>query len=910
MLAASLRPTVRKFYFKITSSHTDQDQLNASLLLGSKFMKRIYASAFLLSSLLFSSLPLAAQRTMREPRKSVESGRTKTKIPATTEFASTRAYTDGSAAYLKWEMAVERNNFGFNIYRIDGDGKNLANNEIVGGSSLLFGSEPVYGETYSFVDPLGRDGSVYMIESVSNDGVTITSTKFAPQFVADLTKVDGFEVEIQRRAAQSLNRHSIEATLSPPKSLISEIEAAITAPDPTSHRWVVTQPGVRIGVKQVGMHRVLREELAIGGFDVNSDHTQWQLYLQGNEQAIRVGPNGEYIEFMGKGIDTPESDTQTYFLINGPSLGKRILIRSGRLGTSTVRAPNYDQTFLLKERTNFSNNIRNGDAENFWGRAVTPTGTTLPFTLTGVDFDKPTVTMNLKMQGISSGIHQVQLTLNGNPLTVATGGGPFPYSLVQTIPTSFLVEGANTLHMQSTTTGDNSFFDTLELSFSRKHVADQGSARFYTQTNKSAMLTGFTSSNLRVIDTTFANDPQEIIGLTPLESAGTFSLNIPAGRARVFHVFEAGTINSAVSIAPYETELLGSPTHGAELIVITHKNFQAEAAGWANYRAGQGVSVKVVDATEIFDEFNYGVLSADSIKSFLGYAKANWQTTPAYVLFIGDATYDPRRYLGFPDYNFVPTKMINTIFSETASDEFLADFNNDGLAELAVGRIPGRTIEQISIAMSKMVRWEANLTAPSARGTLFAYDLPIGYDFEGMSNRIRNELPAGTPATMVGRGDTEAQASLLTAVNSGKYIVNYSGHGSATAWAATSFFSSNNVTCTDGQTHCVNNPNSESLFTMLTCLNGFFISPTPSGGSLAEALLFSDNGGAVAAWASTGLTTPDVQEVMAKRFYNRIGAGTIPRLGDLIRDAKTIIPGGTDVRLSWTLIGDPMLKVR
>ncbi|MBL8066779.1 MAG: hypothetical protein JNM34_13160, partial [Chthonomonadaceae bacterium] len=75
-------------------------------------------------------------------------------------------------------------------------------------------------------------------------------------------------------------------------------------------------------------------------------------------------------------------------------------------------------------------------------------------------------------------------------------------------------------------------------------------------------------------------------------------------------------------------------------------------------------------------------------------------------------------------------------------------------------------------------------------------------------------------------------------------------------------------------------------------------------------LLFSNNGGGVAAWASTGLTTPDVQEVMAQRFYNQLGAGNIPRMGDLIRDAKSTIPGGIDVRLSWTLIGDPMLKVR
>jgi hypothetical protein len=97
------------------------------------------------------------------------------------------------------------------------------------------------------------------------------------------------------------------------------------------------------------------------------------------------------------------------------------------------------------------------------------------------------------------------------------------------------------------------------------------------------------------------------------------------------------------------------------------------------------------------------------------------------------------------------------------------------------------------------------------------------------------------------------------------------------------------------------------MFTMLTCLNGFFHNLTAN--SLAESLIFAENKGAIAAWASTGLTTPDVQEVMGQRFYTKVGTGEIQRLGDLINDAKTVIPGGMDVRLSWALLGDPMLKM-
>jgi hypothetical protein len=79
---------------------------------------------------------------------------------------------------------------------------------------------------------------------------------------------------------------------------------------------------------------------------------------------------------------------------------------------------------------------------------------------------------------------------------------------------------------------------------------------------------------------------------------------------------------------------------------------------------------------------------------------------------------------------------------------------------------------------------------------------------------------------------------------------------------------------------------------------------------MAEALLNSTTGGAVASWASTGTTTPDIQQIMGVHFYNQVVAGQITRLGDLIIDAKTVVPGGRDVRLTWVLLGDPMLKVR
>jgi hypothetical protein len=382
---------------------------------------------------------------------------------------------------------------------------------------------------------------------------------------------------------------------------------------------------------------------------------------------------------------------------------------------------------------------------------------------------------------------------------------------------------------------------------------------------------------------------------------GTFGATIPASRGRSYYAIEDSAILAPESVTANNEELIGLPTNGADLVIIAYKDLMAEAQTWAAYRSAQGISVKVIEVSEIYDEFNYGSLSSNSIKSFLQYAHLNWVNPPEYVLLVGDASWDSRNYEGLGFFNFIPPRIVSTVYTDTASDEALADFNGDGLAEMAIGRISARTPQQVTTMFDKVVAWEAQPGNPMDRGSLFAYDLNNGYPFDAMSFTLRDKIPAAPP-TMVFRGEPNAAQNLITAMNSGKYIVNYSGHGSAGTWNPDFFsvFTVANPAMTD------HNP---SLYTMLTCLNGYFhwlYNP-----SLAEVLTNAPNRGAVASWASSGKTTPDIQEVMATRFYTKLGEGTIPRMGDLIRDAKSsLVFYGADVRLSWVLIGDPMLKVR
>ena len=194
------------------------------------------------------------------------------------------------------------------------------------------------------------------------------------------------------------------------------------------------------------MYRVTRAELQSGGFNVNSDPAFWQLYLEGVEQSIIIGPNADYVEFFGKGIDTPESDMRVYFMVTGPAPGKRVEVRSARPVAGTVTSPNYSQTSVAKERINYLNQVLNGDLENYWGQSIsTFSDTTFDFTLTGVDQTVPNATMLIKFQGYSFDQHVVSVSLNGQALANATGTTQNPFSQQYTVPTSLLHEGTNTL---------------------------------------------------------------------------------------------------------------------------------------------------------------------------------------------------------------------------------------------------------------------------------------------------------------------------------------------------------------------------------------------------------------------------------------------------------------------------------
>ena len=866
-----------------------------------KIISLLVTAAFCLTAI----LPAFPQKLKNVSVKKVSE--TKTLPQSDTKLSRAEAFTDGNGVFIQWEAEYETNNLGFYVYRVGEKGAQRVSEGIVGGATLTSREKVVYGEKYSLYDPQGNAGNTYYIESLGGNSRLQTFEKFTPKTVENLNSIAGSSSDLLRKKADEAVSAIETNVVKTPKELKSEIELNSLPPDINGQRWVAAQQGVKIGVKKEGIYRVSRTELQNAGFNVNAPGYQWQLYVDGKEQSINVGANDSYIEFYGNGIDTPESGTKVYYLVVGTQGGKRMETVTLRPLSTEVPSAGYNQTFVNKYRQLYlSSNVLNGDAENFFGNQVipgssNPTTTTLTFNLTGVDFNSSTADFTLAIQGITFLSHQISPKLNGQILASISGNG---YALMQNtyqIPTQYLREGANTLEMQALGgSGDTSVMESIKVAFARKFVANQNRLSFYTTSYRSATVSGFTSANIRAFDLMYPDSPRLLSNLAVTNNSGNYSLKFPTHRGRAVFVTEDSGILSADSIVANTPSTLSTTAHNANLLIVSYKDWMTQANDWANYRRGQGMSVEVVNIEDVFDEFSYGSVSTAGMTQFFNYAKTNWQTPPNYVLLLGDAYYDFRGYENQPFQNYLPTKLVDTIYQETGSDEALCDFNNDGLSEIAIGRIPARTAADVTQALNKTMTFEANVGTALNRGALFPSDLPNGYDFEGLNQRVADQLPASVPKTFLNRGQTDSHTLLINEINAGKYVINYSGHGSSGAWQ------SNYLTIPDALA-MTNAPN-YSIFTLLTCFNGYFIRPNID--SLGEALLKSQNGGAVAIWASTGETTPDVQEVMASRFYNQIAVSNMTRVGDFVMDAKQNLIGGRDVRLSWILLGDPTLKIK
>ncbi|MCK4512017.1 hypothetical protein KAW64_09770, partial [bacterium] len=369
-------------------------------------------------------------------------------------------------------------------------------------------------------------------------------------------------------------------------------------------------------------------------------------------------------------------------------------------------------------------------------------------------------------------------------------------------------------------------------------------------------------------------------------SANVLSRRAPGGVTPEFaDIYERHFLNFGSDSAARYTSVgeVGS------MLVISYGDFMAAMEPFVEWKNQMGVPCEMVSVTTAGG-------SAAAIQSYIqDYYDANGLT---FVLLVGDAAQ-------------IPTLSAN---GGSSDPSFSLVAGSDTYPDLFVGRFSAETIAHVETQVLRSVEYEKT-PQPDVdwyhKGTGIASDQGPGddgeYDYEHVGF-IRDDLLGFTYTEVDTIYDPAANASMVAnALNEGRSVINYTGHGSSGGWVSSNFANSH--------VNALTNDNMLPFIFSVACLNGRFTNIT----CFAETWLRATNGseptGAVAALMSSinqDWDEPmDAQDEMvdlliagAKRTFGGLSINGICHMLDEYGVA------GENETLSWHIFGDPSLQVR
>ncbi len=841
---------------------------------------------------------------------------TVSQIPTAVKLSGFTATGYDGGVFLQWRTGFEVSNLGFNIYRAEKRGLTRINPDVLAGSALVTGAAPLTaGRSYDWFDNTApnKRGTLYYVEDIALDGTRTLHGPIAPVMVG------GDPPERSRPALLSQLGKGSEPIISYPAFVSPDAAPGrFNAPGlmaagkaiPVNTVELAGMAAVKASVRERGWYRITQPQLLAAGLAAGTDPRMLQLYADGAELPMRVlgELDGSFdsvdaLEFYGVGLDNAVTDTRTYWVVAGNSAGQRIQQVTGAGGQPGDKSFRF--TIERKDRTIYFSALRNGEVENFFGSVVASSPVNQVLNLSNVNLmSTDEALLELSLQGVTTVGHRVRVMVNGLQVGEMEFMSQTPGFATFSIAHSLLREGANDVTLQSLNgASDLSLVNFVRLSYQHDYKADGDALQLSATGNQLISIGGFTNNQIKVIDISNPASVQELLGSVEQLKDGSYSvtLSVPAGGQRTLFAFADNRTKQASGLEANVPSSWRKSSNGADLIIITHNDFLGAAATLRAHRQRQGYAVAVINVTDLFDEMSFGNKSPLAIREFLSFAMTSWKRAPRFLLFLGDASFDPRDYLGLGNNDRVPTKLIDTYFMEASSEDFFVDPDQDGVPNIAVGRLPVRTPQDAANIVAKVIRYDQSGPFDEM---LLASDADQDYSFTSMSAALLPLVPNEVRVNQLNRGEMDintARAKLMDALNRGQKVVNYAGHGSVDQW------SGNFLTVGDAQ--ALENSDRLSIFIMMTCLNGYFNDANID--SLAEAFL-RPNGGAAAVWASTGMCLPEGQALMNQEMYRQMFSivnGKRLTLGEAAMRSKSSMPD-LDVRRTWVLLGDPTTRLR
>lgn len=377
-----------------------------------------------------------------------------------------------------------------------------------------------------------------------------------------------------------------------------------------------------------------------------------------------------------------------------------------------------------------------------------------------------------------------------------------------------------------------------------------------------------------------------------------------------------------------------------DLLIVTPATWRAEADRLAEFRRKQDkLDVLVVNSQEVYNEYASGQPDLSAIRDFARFLHNQSPNKLKYLLLFGDATFDYKNYTKL----LTPGQLATTLptyesreslhpvlsyssddyfgFLKTADGEWIEDFSGDHTLDIGVGRLPAKSVDEARVLVDKLIHYATTGKLPGDWQTKIAFVADDGdRDFPNIhqtdADRLAQLVERSRPSFRTEKlyldsfvqesspGGQRAPAlnqAITRALNEGRLIVNYTGHGGESGWAEEQVVTLQDILGWTNQRLPV--------FVTATCQFGRYDDPGLTSG--AEIALLNPRGGGIALLTTARPVYASTNYLLNNAFYEALARYTAegaPRLGDLIRLTKNNSLSGS-LNRNFTLLGDPSMQL-
>ncbi len=822
-----------------------------------------------------------------------------------------RAEVSGGGLSLRWGTATETGNVGFFIYGADGTGMRRLHSLVP--SRVVDSTE---WQQYSLELPGILNDQLWL----SDIDIKGNETLHGP---FELGRLYGDD-----RPPATIDWSSIRDSLE--RTQLEEVPLGLPG----------SADAVNLSVNQRGVVRVSYEQLESAGLPVNGASVdQLAVTLAGKPIPLRLSGNsfgpGEFIEFIGQPRDSLYSSDNVYRVLLDPGMAARMDTLES-LATTPDAEASQTRGLVMDDNRQYSFASPNGDPWFLEDLFSFGGPDQAEFALDLSDRSSGGATLTVELWGVTdlaeNPDHHVEVLVNGTQVAELFLDGLTPANIEASVAEGLLLDGDNTVTVRLP--GDTgALFDlvnveSVALSYTTDLTIDGAGeldvntagdwraeaptpspdtlfrATFEDLPDASFVVSGLTSSDVVAYAIT-ETGPVWLPDATTSPDGAGYDLQVPGGLdARSYVISQADAL---VPVQPTPVVFDQSlDTESADYLVITHPAFTNGLSPLVDHHTRNGLSVKVVNVNDLYQRYGHGMVDPLAIKRYITVAAGHLGAR--FVLLVGGDSYDYQDYLGLGSLSFIPSVygQVHEVVRYAPLDAVLADYTGDMVPDVAIGRFPVRTLQELDWMISKTLQYatkEYDLTA------VFAADKaePLT-PFSAISDDIATELLQGweiTSAYLDEITPAQAQQQILSGIEAGAALTNYFGHSGFTEWGRTDrLLTSNDI-------DTLSNAGLPTVVNQWGCWNTYYVSPQAD--TLSHRFLVGGDYGAAAVLGPVSLTRLSSEQLQSNLSLPLVLTPGVT-LGEAILQAKQTMaaahPGREDVILGYALLGDPALVIQ